>query len=65
MSDDEEVVRTLLLESHRCIEGAAEATVDKIGLQRRKPAPDHGPIDPEALLTYPETIVEVMRNVAA
>ena len=50
---DDEVVRTLLLEAHRCVDGAAEAAVEKLGLQRRQPTPKQGEVDPEALLVYP------------
>jgi len=50
---DERVVQTLLLETHRCVDHAAEEAVAKIGLQRRRPLPKDGGIDIEALLTYP------------
>jgi|SRR5262245_47178257 len=53
---DEQVVQTLLLEVHRCIDVAAEESVAKLGTQRRQPAPAEGQHDPEALLVYPPDI---------
>lgn len=51
---DEQVMRTLLLEAHRCVEGAAGAAVAKIGLPRlRVTAANDLGIDPDALLIYP------------
>lgn len=43
----------MLLEAHRCVDDASIEAVEKIGLQRRRPAPSDGDIDPEALLAYP------------
>jgi hypothetical protein len=51
--NDDKVVKTLLLEAHRCVDEAADEAVAKIGLQRRRPAPNAGDIDIEALLAYP------------
>lgn len=50
---DEQVAHALLLEAHRCVDDAADEAVEKIGLQRRRPVPTEGDIDPEALLVYP------------
>lgn len=51
--NDKQVVRTLLLEAHRCVADAAANAAAKIGLQRQGPAPSGGDIDVEALLEYP------------
>jgi hypothetical protein len=51
--NDKEVVQALLLESHRCVDDAAEETMMKIGAPRRRPLPKEGEIDTESLLVYP------------
>jgi hypothetical protein len=59
---DRQIVRTLLLETHHCIETAAKETAAKIGRKRkgkrsRKPHPVLGDFDLEALLYYPPVTI--------
>ena len=53
--NDRQVIRTLLLEAHRCVNSAAGEAVAKIGLPRIRPTSPAGDFDPEALLAYPPT----------
>jgi hypothetical protein len=51
--NDDQVRRTLLIETHWCIENAANETMAKIGRRRTRSIPERGRIDPEAVMADP------------